>query len=337
MAQASVKEEDGEDGASDERVIVQPKDEEGGNEGPISERAPAESTTGGIIDRTAVEPDLNDVRVDAAAFDHYPLGSDTSSDGDSEDDDSDEEDSLDHPVVHGISFDSSSEDSSPLAHPRYCKVHNTLDDSSEDADEYFSEDSLPLVQPAHHNPVSSSSEDSSPPPPPPHHNPTATANTLTFQTLTNQNLPPSAHLSHCTITNCNIPPGAHLSHCKIISCDIAAATLINCNIISCNIATATLTDCRLTSCNARRCTAEDCTMTSCNLVDCWIGGCAVVCCNVRGGSVEDGCSFTTSNVRIQYGHMNSTVSRGRSLLQISKSSDVSSRNTTTETLISPCN
>ncbi len=38
MAQASVKEEDGEDGASDERVIVQPKDEEGGNEGPISER-----------------------------------------------------------------------------------------------------------------------------------------------------------------------------------------------------------------------------------------------------------------------------------------------------------
>lgn len=143
MAQASVKEEDGEDGASDERVIVQPKDEEGGNEGPISEEAPAESTTGGIIDRPAVEPDLNDVRVDAAAFDHYPLGSDSSSDGDSEDDDSDEEDSLDHPVVHGISFDSSSEDSSPLAHPRYCKVHNTLDDSSEDADEYFSEDSLP--------------------------------------------------------------------------------------------------------------------------------------------------------------------------------------------------
>ncbi|KAI4221042.1 MAG: hypothetical protein LQ349_007945, partial [Xanthoria aureola] len=215
LTQANVKEEKGEDGISDEIVVVQPNYNGGGSEEPTPERAPGESDTASINNGPKIEPDLNDVRVDAAAFDHYPLGVDSSSDSDSESDSSDTEDSLDDD-----SLDDSSEDSLPPAHP----PHHNPDGSSSD---------------------SSSSEDSSPPSPPPHHNPTHTPNTFTSQTLTNQNFPPSAHLSHCTIKSCNI----------------ATATLIDCKITSCNIATATLTDCRLTSCNTRRCTAEDCRLT----------------------------------------------------------------------------
>ncbi|CAO1603750.1 hypothetical protein XANCAGTX0491_007328 [Xanthoria calcicola] len=133
MAQASVKKEEGEDGASDGRVDVQPNDEVGGNEEPTPERAPVESTTGVINDGPKVEPDLNDVRVDAAAFDHYPLGVDSSSDSDSESDSSDTEDSLDGDSLDDDSLDDSSEDSSsddslnnnssPPTHPHPQHLH----------------------------------------------------------------------------------------------------------------------------------------------------------------------------------------------------------------------